>query len=536
MGISRRLDTSSTTQMAELLVKHWRSCGTTWTKFVWSPLSWIVMGKTLRRSSIGTLMGGSTELGMSVRSSKTMVMSVSTCGWHQNGWKEYGSHVEEDDEKCGYWRTHIISWPWKLGMYSAWMQTDWNNHWTKWEDVWITYFCWSNIEIIAKREKPHAQTAAWSHDMEGHAQKYVERHCDLANKKSGATVQSFKSLFGSSSIQAGGTRITWRIVRSLLTFFLTCLDLARIGRPDILWSVNKLARSVTKCALACDRRLACVFLEVEHLFQSTGWARNCYFAQFYRVWIHFSGCRLTYGLLALDLWDIVIEVLRSTNNTGQPKHTNIQETDATLHSKAKTQKVQRVMWTMCPPTHTFFSQWISVVHFLRQRWDTCLESTELLLTGCSTESIWKLSNKSNMWTPKTNSLTFWPKEVSSKSNMWTPKTNSLTFWPKEVSQEMSGILVAISATLFPTILIRLESRAPCQKEVRRRHRMKALQRRKRSHVWCCVSASKGVRNSLHSGQSRDADERKVVVRATRQLVLPDSNSEIGHPQASRQEN
>ena len=33
-----------------------------------------------------------------------------------------------------------------------------------------------------------------------------------------------------------------------------------------------------------------------------------------------------------------------------------------------------------------------------------------------------------------------------------------------------------------------------------------------------------------------ADERKQVVRATKQLVLLDSNSEIGHPQASRQEN
>ena len=28
---------------------------------------------------------------------------------------------------------------------------------------------------------------------------------------------------------------------------LQCLYLARIGRPDILWSVNKLARAITKC-------------------------------------------------------------------------------------------------------------------------------------------------------------------------------------------------------------------------------------------------------------------------------------------------
>ena len=33
---------------------------------------------------------------------------------------------------------------------------------------------------------------------------------------------------------------------------LKCLYLARIGRPDILWSVNKLARAVTKWTKSCD--------------------------------------------------------------------------------------------------------------------------------------------------------------------------------------------------------------------------------------------------------------------------------------------
>ena len=37
---------------------------------------------------------------------------------------------------------------------------------------------------------------------------------------------------------------------------LECLNLARIGRPDILWPVNKLARALTKCTQACDRHLA----------------------------------------------------------------------------------------------------------------------------------------------------------------------------------------------------------------------------------------------------------------------------------------
>ena len=37
---------------------------------------------------------------------------------------------------------------------------------------------------------------------------------------------------------------------------LKSLYLARIGRPDILWSVNKLAKSITKWTRACDKRLS----------------------------------------------------------------------------------------------------------------------------------------------------------------------------------------------------------------------------------------------------------------------------------------
>ena len=45
---------------------------------------------------------------------------------------------------------------------------------------------------------------------------------------------------------------------------LTCLYVARIGRPEIPWSVNKLARAITKWTQACDRRLARLFLSYIH--------------------------------------------------------------------------------------------------------------------------------------------------------------------------------------------------------------------------------------------------------------------------------
>ena len=45
---------------------------------------------------------------------------------------------------------------------------------------------------------------------------------------------------------------------------LECLYLARIGRPDILWSVNKLARAVTKWTKACGKRLARLISYIHH--------------------------------------------------------------------------------------------------------------------------------------------------------------------------------------------------------------------------------------------------------------------------------
>ena len=45
---------------------------------------------------------------------------------------------------------------------------------------------------------------------------------------------------------------------------LICLYLARIGRPDILWLVNKLARAVTKWTRACDKRLARLISYIHH--------------------------------------------------------------------------------------------------------------------------------------------------------------------------------------------------------------------------------------------------------------------------------
>ena len=59
--------------------------------------------------------------------------------------------------------------------------------------------------------------------------------------------------------------------------------LARIGRPDILWSENKLARSITKWTKACDKRLSRLISNIHH---------TCDYKQYCHVGNTAKQCRL----------------------------------------------------------------------------------------------------------------------------------------------------------------------------------------------------------------------------------------------------
>ena len=168
---------------------------------------------------------------------------------------------------------------------------------------------------------------------------------------------------------------------------LKCLYLARIGRADILWSVNKLARSITKWTKACDKRLNRLISYIHHtceykqychvvntakqcrleLFQDSDFAGDledskstsggtlCIFGSHTFVpvsWMckkqtavsHSSteseiisldaGLRL-YGIPALDLWDLIVSVLGNmTQTTERPVRPVI--TDKSQRSEGKT--------------------------------------------------------------------------------------------------------------------------------------------------------------------------------------------------------
>ena len=167
--------------------------------------------------------------------------------------------------------------------------------------------------------------------------------------------------------------------------------MARIGRPDILWSVNKLARSITKWTKACDKRLNRLISYIHHtceykqychvgntakqcrlgMFQDSDFAGDledskstsggtlCIFGSHTFVPISWmckkqtavshssteseiisldTGLRLD-GLPALELWDLIVSVFgsvsRVSERSGQP--------DNDVHKRHKSHKKIDVM-------------------------------------------------------------------------------------------------------------------------------------------------------------------------------------------------
>ena len=201
----------------------------------------------------------------------------------------------------------------------------------------------------------------------GHAQKWVEGYCELANKKTEQLHKVSSPCLDDHQFKQEALESVGELSEVCSQIVLQCLYLARIGRPDILWSINTFAGSVTKWTHACDGRVARLISYIHHtsdyrqhchvgntaqqcrlgLFQDSDFAGDhedskstsggvlCIFGS--RTFVPISGmCKKQTsvshsstesdtisldaglrmdGLLALDLWNVVIAVLRSTNST-----------------------------------------------------------------------------------------------------------------------------------------------------------------------------------------------------------------------------
>ena len=115
--------------------------------------------------------------------------------------------------------------------------------------------------------------SSWSYDMAGHAKKCVERYCELANMTTQQLYKVSTPCIDDHHFKEEETKSVGELSNVCSQIVLKCLYLARIGRPDISWSVNKLARSITKWTKACDKRLNRSISDIHYTCE---YKQNCY--------------------------------------------------------------------------------------------------------------------------------------------------------------------------------------------------------------------------------------------------------------------
>ena len=115
--------------------------------------------------------------------------------------------------------------------------------------------------------------SSWSYDMEGHAKKCVERYCELANKTTQQLYKVSTPCIDDHHFQEEELKSVGELSHVCSQIVLKCLYLARFGEPDILWSVNQLARSITKWTKACDKRLNRL---ISHIHHTCEYKQHCF--------------------------------------------------------------------------------------------------------------------------------------------------------------------------------------------------------------------------------------------------------------------
>ena len=125
--------------------------------------------------------------------------------------------------------------------------------------------------------------SSWSYGMEGHGKKCVERYCELANKTTQQLYKVSTPCIDDHHFKEEEMKSVGELSQVCTQIVLKCLYLARIGRPDILRSVNELARSITKWTNACDKRLNRLISYIHH---------TCEYKQYCHVGNTAKQCRL----------------------------------------------------------------------------------------------------------------------------------------------------------------------------------------------------------------------------------------------------
>ena len=410
IGMSRHLDSSTTTQMTKIVVQCGRPSSSSWAKLVRSSFGRTIMGKAIWENPIAALLGKVPNKECLFLLRQKNVILICVCEWHKICWKE-------------------------------------TNH-------------WSDVKVKNKEDDLGETTSSLDHQNLG----CTQRQCEISKD----IVDNYRTMFD-SRISAERTEklqyseklvvvpsdpMTWRVMpRNVWNDIVSwqtrrlnnsaklstpCIDdhhfieeelksvgelstvssqivlkylyLTRIGRPDFLWSVNNFARSITKWTKTCDKRLSRLISYIHHtgeykqhchvgntakqcrlgLFQDSDFAGDLENSKsIYIRWniVHFwtsyvcsnqldvseisvshnstesESISLDAGLrddfTAFDLWNLIDEVLGNTNqNNGARRDlcANQREVRSTRHTIQKRNQSHSLndqwfgQWTIFPQT------------------------------------------------------------------------------------------------------------------------------------------------------------------------------------------
>ena len=260
--MSRHLDSSTTTQMAKIMVQYGRSSRSSWSKSFWSSFDRTVMGKVIWENPIEIRLGEDFQQGMLIRKPWKRIVLICVYGWHQRSW---------------FGRTNIILWSCTTGLYSKTVCNKQRYCWQWQNHVWILNFRRSNWKFTILGKSSNLFVVIWH----GRSCQEIRGTIIRVGKQNNSTVSTpciDDHHFKEEELKSVGelSKVCSQIV---LKYFY----LSRIGRSDILWSGNKLARSITKWTKICDKRLSRLISYVHH---------TCEYKQYCRVGNTAKQCRL----------------------------------------------------------------------------------------------------------------------------------------------------------------------------------------------------------------------------------------------------
>ena len=220
------------------------------------PLAGLLWERTTRWSCVRRRMGERERAAGWGYTLRNWISFIGLRGWYGMAGNKARNKVEKGDEHCRFGRTNYDCWPSLPGMYAGRKWNKWMNCGREARLVHQTCFIhhkhdyefqqWhqAQLNIIQLRDAGSCTKVRWTF------------FCELANRTTDKLHNVSTPCLDDHQLKNEDLETMGELSEVCSRIVLKCLYLALIGRPDILWTVNHLARHVTKWNRACDKRLA----------------------------------------------------------------------------------------------------------------------------------------------------------------------------------------------------------------------------------------------------------------------------------------